>query len=225
MARVAPFFPNTATGDAVTKTFQLAFPILSQEHVRVFVAGVLKVLGTDYAIVEATSRTPSVRFFAAPANAAAITFYRNTPIGSFTVNPEISHLEARQAAFRTQERQDQRLVFPFALPIATLITTPTAQSFIAPCDGYLERLAATVESVITTGGTLQVSIDGVAVTGLVATIANSAGAGVQSTVNPTTPQSTTTKVKKGQVVAVTPASFATAGAMSGVVELQPADLT
>lgn len=228
MARNAPFWPVTATGDGTTKTFALGFTIILQEHVRVIKNGVLMVLGTDYAVVEATSRAPSIRFFAAPANGHAIKFYRNTSLATPTLNPEISHVEARTAHLRSQELADQRVVLGGSVGGdfgQTALLAPTALSFVAPMDGYLESLDTLITKAITTGGTLTVAIDGVAVTGMVATIANAAAVGANQRVLPTVGQSTTTKVRRGQTITVTPASFATAGDVRVSLELQPADLT
>jgi hypothetical protein len=222
-ARTAPFFPVAATGDGVTKTFALGFTLLQDSHARIIVNGALKVLGTDYGIVDGTSRNPLVRFFTAPTNAYALKFYRNTPIGLISINPEISHVEARQVFNRLQEKADERVRVPFIFPVGTLITTPTAYSFVAPFDGYFGAMNNTVEQTITTGGTLTPAIDGVTVAGAVATIANSAAAGLNAQTVPTTQQASTTQFRKGQTISITPASFATAGAVSGTIELIPAD--
>ena len=174
--------------------------------------------------MDVTSKSPSVRFFAAPANAAAIKFYRNTPIALMAPNPAISQIEARQAMFRLQERGQDRvpLVGTFG---QTALLAGTALSFVAPCDGYIEKLSTLTNAAVTTGGNITVEVDGVAVVGLTVAVSNGATAGSALSDVPTTPQSATTKVRRGQTITVTPAAaFDTAGDITATVEVQPADL-
>lgn len=113
-------------------------------------------------------------------------------------------------------RQDY---FRFAINQTDLLA-PTAHEFVAPYDGHFEELVTIVQAAVTTGGTLQVAVNGVNVVGLVATIANAAAKGSRTApVKPTVP-SATRAFRKGDRITITPASFATAGAVSGHLTAQ-----
>lgn len=222
----APLFPISKTGDGTTKVFDLGFPFLDEADVRVTVAGVLKVRGTDYALqVPSTDSAGwTVRFFTAPANAAAIKFYRNTSLALRKPPLEIGHLVALQALYRQQEQGEALISVP--VPInATDLAAGTAQTIIAPCDGYISKAGGLVVEAIGTGGDITVEVEGVAVVGLTLTFANSAPIGKYLEDSPTTAQSATTKVRRGQAITVTPgAAFASTGAVNVDVYFQPADL-
>jgi hypothetical protein len=218
---------NTYTGDGVTKVFQTGFEFISESDVRVVVSGVLKTRGTDYSIQNPTNgagKGSNIAFNAAPANSAAIKFFRNTPIAVPVKNPTISHLMERVAIYRMQERDESlQRDMPFFIS-ATDLAAHTTQSIVAPCDGYIEYLETSVAEAIGTGGNITVSVDGVAVTGLSVTIANSAAAGKTQNDTPTTPHDASTVVKRGQTIQVLCPSFATSGAVRGVVRIQPSDV-
>jgi hypothetical protein len=220
---------NSYTGDGSTTTYEVGFEFISQEDVRVIVNGALKTLGTDYSVQNPTAKNgynATIKFGTAPTNGHAIKFYRNTPIAVPSKNPVISHLMERVALYRMQEEAESRRRILRAHIDATALAAGTAESFVAPCDGYIELLRTqVVDAAVGTGGAVTVEIDGVAVTGLSITVANSAAIGVTQEDTPTTAQSATTKVKRGQTITVTPASaFATSGALLVEVEVQPADL-
>lgn len=228
----APRFPISATADGVLTTFALGFPVIHENHIRVIKNGVLMVKGTDYAVQDPSATKvggwPKIKFLGAvPTNGHVIKMYRNTPLAAESVTMEMGPRTALYALYRKEELEnDMRLLVGFAAggdigQVALL--APTAVSFVAPCDGYLEELDTLVTKAVTTGGTLTVAVDGVAVTGMVATIANSAAVGANQRVAPSVAQSTTTKVRRGQTITVTPASFATAGDVRVGLELQPAD--
>jgi hypothetical protein len=223
----APYFPIAKTGDGVTTTFDLGFDFLAEADVRVIQNGVLKVRGTDYALqVPSTdSGYYTVRFLTAPTNGHAIKFYRNTPMRVAAGSIEIGHEDAKRALYRSQESGDARKLLR-AFIDATALAAGTAESFVAPCDGYIELLRTQVaDAAIGTGGAVTVEVDGVAVTGLSITVANSAAVGITQEDTPTTAQSSTTQVRRGQTITVTPAAaFATTGALMVELEVQPADL-
>ena len=205
MARNAPYYPVSFTGDGTKAEFTLGFPFLNQSHLRVIVNGVLKVLGTDYTVTDPTSpKNATIKFVNAPTNGHSIKVYRNTPIAKYIGNPVMGDVDATQALYRSQEQADARRNLPFYCN-ATDTSAGTAQSIVAPCDGYIEALQTEVcDAAISTGGNVTVAIDGVAVTGLSVAIANSAAIGVVGRDTPTTPQSSTTKVLKGQTITVIP---------------------
>ncbi len=215
---------KTYTGDGAKKAFSLGFPVLSEAHIRVTVAGVLKTRGTDYVVQDPTAKNPTIAFTAAPANAAAIVFYRNTPLTpDYTKTLTMGPQEALYAQYRAEE-ESERIVYTDVDSNETDTLAGTAQSFVAPCDGYVTSLRTKVNKAVTTGGNVTVEVAGVAVTGLSIAIADAAPVGTVQTDTPTTPQDASTKVRKGQLVTVTPAaSFATAGAYEARVGITPAD--
>lgn len=242
--RAAPYFPQVLTSDGVTTDYAIPFPYLDGTHINVTTgtgaAAVLKTLGTDYIILTpstdkglyktwapSSSGSSIIRFLATkvPANNVTIQLYRNTPIArpSPSNKVQIGPDSALYAHFRLEELNDQTIQVPFFFS-ATALAAHTGQSFTMPCDGYIAGLQTDITEVITTGGTVGVSIESTAVTGMVVTVANSAAAGKQLSAVPTTQQASYTIAKKGQQITVTAASFATAGALAGVVTIQPADL-
>jgi hypothetical protein len=226
MSRAAPYWPISATGDGTTKEFTLGFPFLNQDHLRVFVNGVLQTIITHYTVQDPTSPDKAkVKFVTAPTNGHAIKIYRNTPIAKYRGNPNIGQVDGIQALYLEQERKDTKLRLPYYIN-GTDLSAGTAASIVAPCDGYIEGLESNVvDAAISTGGAVTVEVDTVAVTGLSITVSNSAAIGVKQQDTPTTAQSATTKVKKGQTITVTPAAaFNGGGALAGHVEIQPADL-
>lgn len=220
---------TTLSGDGTTKDFDMGFTLIDPSHLRVIVSGALKVLNTDYVIIDGlvgkvNSPRPKVRFTVAPPNVANnVEFYRNLPISSLTQkNPEISLIEARSALLIALDRLSdlQEKSFYFG---QTALLAGTAISFIAPYDGYFENIETNVNKAITTGGTITPAIEAATVTGAVVTIANSAIVGAKQSVNPSVVHASYTKFRKGQRITLTPASFATAGEVSGIIKLQPAD--
>lgn len=222
----APRFPQTLIGDGTTKVWDLDFPYLDPSDISVIVNGVCMALGTDYAIQtkEHDSGYDSIRFINAPTNGHAIKIYRNTSLALRKPSLEIGHLVALQALYRQQE-QGEALQRVDALINATDLSAGTAQTIIAPCDGYIEKARALVTEAVGTGGDITVEVEGVAVTGLTLTIANSATAGKVVEDTPTTAKSATTEVRRGQAITVTPAAaFNTSGAALVTLMIQPADL-
>lgn len=242
-ARSAPYFPQTVTGDGATKEFLVPFGFIDAAHLIVINNGTMGVLGTDYFVESPRPNEPSiytshvsgadtsksrVRFATAPGNGNTVKFYRNTPIARPATPAGVQltdHMVSLYAHYRNQEADDIRIkVFGVSNQVDTL--AGTAQTFAAPCDGYVEKLRTIVTAAVTTGGPVTVLVDGVAVTGLSVSIANSAAVGNTLEDTPTTAQSATTKVRRGQTISVVPdAAFATAGSYNFEVEIQPADLT
>lgn len=218
---------NAYTGDGTTKNFEVGFEFISENDVRVTVGDVLKVRGTDYVMQDPSAglgKNAVIAFVTAPSNAAAIKFYRNTPIAVPAKNPTMSQLGARVALYRMQEREETTRRIDYAIN-ATDLAAGTAQTIIAPCDGYIEANTVLVVEAVGTGGDITVEVAGSAVTGLTCTLANSAPIGKVVTDTPTTAHDSSTQVKRGQKITVTPAAaFATTGAVTGFLTFQPADL-
>jgi hypothetical protein len=94
---------------------------------------------------------------------------------------------------------------------------------IAPNDGYVMEVGVTVQAAVTTGGTITVktgSALGTTVAGLSITVASAATKGTRYT-GTSTPKDNTRAVLKGDRIAITTASFATAGALNGYVMFSP----
>jgi hypothetical protein len=99
----------------------------------------------------------------------------------------------------------------------------TAQSLIAPVSGVIRRATSIVQVAITTGGNIKFTVGSTDVVGLTIVFADGATAGTIVSDTPTTPGSATTLVAKGDKLLVTPdASFATAGAVNGFIEIDGA---
>lgn len=107
----------------------------------------------------------------------------------------------------------------------TDVAANTAQYLHCPFDGYILEILTAVQAVVTTGGTIKVQTATAAnlsdlkdVTGATVTVANGAVAGIRATGKATGTQANI-KVSKGDLIKIVPASFATAGAISGLVTI------
>ncbi len=101
----------------------------------------------------------------------------------------------------------------------------TAKELIAPEDGFIAGLDTSVQIAVTTGGTVNVKTGdalGVTVGGIVQTIANSATKGTRQSTK-SIKGDDSRAVKKGDRIAIQAASFATAGALEGVLTIQSID--
>jgi hypothetical protein len=106
----------------------------------------------------------------------------------------------------------------------TDLLAPNGIELISPVDGIIKRATAIVQTAITTGGNIQVQVGTTAVVGLTLVFADGATAGTIVSDTPTTPGSATTLVTKGgRMRVLADASFATAGAVNGFVEVQGTD--
>lgn len=93
----------------------------------------------------------------------------------------------------------------------------------SPITGFISKLAVTVDTTITTGGTVGVNVAATPVVGLTVTVANSDVAGTEYT--STVANIATSVVAKASKLSIIPASFATAGAIDGYIEITPTDDT
>jgi hypothetical protein len=118
-------------------------------------------------------------------------------------------------------RYPGKVVIPWEIEQTELLAG-TAEDLIAPCAGYIDNLRTNVQAAITTGGTIAAAINGgSAIAGLTQTIANSATKGTRQSTTPTTFHGSDSLVAAGDRITLTPASFATAGQVNGVLELTP----
>lgn len=102
----------------------------------------------------------------------------------------------------------------------TDLLAPTTQNLVCPFPGFIAAFRAVAQVAVTTGGTLQVKVGTTSVTGCVATVANADAVGTLYSATPTTLRSSTTVVAAGSRIQVTPASFATAGAINYEIEIE-----
>jgi hypothetical protein len=105
----------------------------------------------------------------------------------------------------------------------------TAIEIIVPEDCVVEAVRTTIQTAVTTGGTLTLkktvttALDTVVSAALTQTIANSATKGTQQLTTDLTGLSTL-KLNAGDRLAIVPASFATAGAVIGTVVVRSISL-
>jgi hypothetical protein len=110
----------------------------------------------------------------------------------------------------------------------TDLLAPTSQDIIAPFDGYISELYTIVQAAVTTGGTIKAQINGSDVTNAVNTVGNAAAKGTRARAtkngSPYLPGAGATAVQnflRGDRITLVAASFATAGAVNGMVGLTP----
>jgi len=113
----------------------------------------------------------------------------------------------------------QRSVFlPFAISETdTLAGTPA--ELVSPVAGNVARMTAIVQKAVTTGGPLTAAVGVTAVAGLSCVIADGAAKGTVVTDTPTAGDASTAVVPGSRIQIVPDAAFATAGAISGVLEI------
>jgi hypothetical protein len=114
-------------------------------------------------------------------------------------------------------REIAKIRLPFFINQTDLLA-PTAQNLIAPIAGTITAAKSIVQVAVTTGGTLTTKINNSATTGGVITVANSA---TVRTVNSATAFTAANTVAVGDAISIVPASFASAGALNGYVEITP----
>ena len=110
-----------------------------------------------------------------------------------------------------------RVFLPYVIGQTDLLAANSAE-LVSPVAGTSVGHRATVQVTIGTGGTLTPRINGVAVTGGVATIATSAA---KSTRVNGTAITAANAVTVGERIEILPAAFATAGAVAGIIEILP----
>lgn len=94
-----------------------------------------------------------------------------------------------------------------------------------PVDGYIREIGGIIQKAVTTGGTVTVKTGAALATtvlGLGFTVADAATKGTRY-VDVATAGSTTRVVAKGDRIAITTASFATAGGLHGYLTIDSAD--
>lgn len=100
----------------------------------------------------------------------------------------------------------------------TDLLAPTAHTIVVGFNGTITAVKTVTTTAVGTGGTITAAINGVAVTGGVVTVANSAAVGDNDIAIPTAANA----VVPGDTITLTPASFATTGALFVEVDIEPA---
>lgn len=113
---------NNYTGDGSTKDFTVSFPYLASTHVKVYLAGVLKTLTTDYSWLNSTT----IRMVTAPVLGAALSIRRDTSsaarlvdyVSGSSLNEADLDTDSLQAFYLSQEGIDDTIAVAFADQIA-----------------------------------------------------------------------------------------------------------
>lgn len=112
-----------------------------------------------------------------------------------------------------------RSVFlPFAINETDTLAGTSAE-LVSPVAGVISRLTVVVQKAVTTGGDITAAIGVTAVAGLACTIADAAAKGAIVTDTPTAGDASTAVAPGSRIQIVPAAAFATAGAVSGVLEI------
>jgi hypothetical protein len=113
----------------------------------------------------------------------------------------------------------QKSIFlPFAINQTDLLA-PTNAELVSPVAGRIARMTTIVQAAVTTGGDITALVGVTAVAGLACTIADAAAKGSVVTDTPTAGDASTL-VAAGDRIQIAPgAPFATAGAVSGILEI------
>lgn len=110
---------------------------------------------------------------------------------------------------------------PFAISETDLLAG-TSQYVVSPVAGNIVKAVTVAQKAVTTGGTITVEVGGVAVNGLAVSVADGAAAGEVDSGTPSSETHATTLVAPlGAIEIVPDASFATAGALAGYIEVMP----
>jgi len=112
----------------------------------------------------------------------------------------------------------RRILLPFAINETDTLAGTSAE-VVSPVVGAITSMSVIVQKAVTTGGDVTAAVGVTAVAGLACTIADAATKGTVVTDTPTMGDASTV-VAVGSRIQVTPAAaFATAGAVSGFVEI------
>lgn len=110
------------------------------------------------------------------------------------------------------------ITLPFAISEADTLAGTSAE-LVSPVAGDITGLTVIVQKAVTTGGDVTAAVGVTAVDGLACTVADAAAKGTVISDTPTAAHAST-KVSVGSRIQVSPAAaFATAGAVSGFVEI------
>jgi hypothetical protein len=113
-------------------------------------------------------------------------------------------------------KMGETYLLPFNIPSTELLAGTTIE-LVAPVNGFIRKMRTTVQTAVTTGGAITVNVNTVAVPGLSITVADAAAKGTRQE---DIPSSGGGAVVAGDRIEIVPAAaFATAGAVSGLLEI------
>lgn len=112
----------------------------------------------------------------------------------------------------------RKVRLPFFINQTDLVAH-TSQELVSPVTGAIVKVDTTVQIAVTTGGNITVDVGATPVVGLSIAVANAAAKGTIGTGAPTAGDATATVAADGRIQVVPSNAFATAGAVSGFVEI------
>ena len=112
----------------------------------------------------------------------------------------------------------RKLYLPFFIGQVDLLAGTAAQ-LVSPVAGNVTGLTTVVQTAVTTGGPITVDVDGTPVVGLSAVIADGAVVGHIVSDAPTNQDASRAVAALQRIQVIPDAAFATAGAVSGFVEI------
>lgn len=115
-------------------------------------------------------------------------------------------------------REPRRLFLEYFISETDTLAGTSAE-LICPVTGAVTQNQVIVQKAVTTGGDVTVNVGATPVTGLTNTVADAAAKGTIVTDVPTPGHATTVVAAGGRLQVVPAAAFATAGAISGVLEI------
>lgn len=111
-----------------------------------------------------------------------------------------------------------RLFLPFSINQVDLLAGTSAE-LVSPVEGVIARLTTTIQAAVTTGGPITAAVGVTAVDGLSIVIADAAAKGTVQTDRPTAGHASAVVAPGSRIQIIPDASFATAGAVNGVLEI------
>lgn len=115
-------------------------------------------------------------------------------------------------------REPRRIFLEYFINQTDLLAG-TSTELVSPVVGAITQNQTIVQTAVTTGGPITASVGGVAVAGLSNVIADAAAKGSVVTDTPTAGDATTVVAVGSRIQVIPDAAFATAGAVSGVLEI------
>lgn len=151
---MALYATKAYTGNGSTVEYSIGFEFLSEDHITVTLAGVAKVLGTDYTVNKATGK---ITFTTAPGSGVAIRFRRVTPrdtLGRYVDFVAGSGLTEKDlddavlyALFISQEILDTPIEERSVLPLSLTDATRFMATSFATATGTSTAFAVTLDPV------------------------------------------------------------------------------
>jgi len=117
-------------------------------------------------------------------------------------------------------REPGRVRVPFQIDQTDLLAG-TPISVPSPCAGTIKKVVTQAWEAVTTGGAVTMKVNNTSVDGLSVTVADGGGAGDTDSDTPTAGHASTIVVENDELEIIPAAEFATAGALTGYIEIEP----